>query len=239
MSSKEIGSKAAAQASPKEETTVTERLNHFLRSNRRTLQVLGVAVIAIVVGLGVYSLVSSNVLAKSTLALEALEDGYKDFEALTETEKSSKGAELVAEADAIAAKYGKSYAAASAAMLKAQLLFAMNDLPGAEKTYAGVADAQPKSHLAPVALANAAAIAEDRGDSDAALAYLSRAEAAYPDAPGAGRLTLSIGRIYESTKRYDKAMESYSKLVAKGDESDWTKLAHDRIILLKSQGLAN
>ncbi|HPE87886.1 MAG TPA: tetratricopeptide repeat protein [Spirochaetia bacterium] len=239
MSSKEIGATSATQAAPKDEVKFAERLGDFIRANRVALVVVGSLMLAAVIGLGVYSVVSSDRLQKSTVALEALEAGFADWNALEGEARTAKGGELVAEADAVAAKYGKLYAAGRASMIKAELLFAMSDLPGSEKAYLAAAASNPGSHLAPVALANAASVAEDRGDNEAALSYLARVEAEYPSAPGIGRVTLSIGRIYENTKRYGEAMEAYTRLIATGAESDWTKIAHARIILLKSQGLAD
>ncbi|PKL26676.1 MAG: hypothetical protein CVV47_01780 [Spirochaetae bacterium HGW-Spirochaetae-3] len=238
MSSKEIGAKAAAQASASNDVTFNERLNDFMHANRKLFLVIGIAAVVAVVGFGIASMVTSSIDAKSAVALEQLENNYEAWNALEAGERTGKGAALLAEAEAVASKYGRRYASARAATIKAQVLYADNDLPGAEKAYALIADSYPKSHLAPVALANAAAIAEDRGDTDAAIAYLVKSESEYPAAPGVGRITLSIGRIYETTKRYDQAMEAYTRLVATGAESDWTKIAHDRIILLKSQGLA-
>lgn len=238
MSSKEIGASAAAQAAPKDEVKFAERLGDFIRANRVALIAVGSIVLVAIVGLGVYSIVSSDRLQKSTVALEALERGFAEWNELDDATRSEKGAELAAQADAIVAKYGKLYAAGRALTVKAELLYAMNDLPGAEKAYLAAADAAPESHLAPVALSNAASVAEDRGDNEAALSYLARVEAEYPSAAGIGRVTLSVGRIYENTKRYGEAMAAYTRLVATGAESDWTKIAHDRIILLKSQGLA-
>ena len=237
MSSKETGAKAATQAAPAEDVRFVERLNDFMHANRKLFLAIGVAVLVFVAGLGIYSVVSTDLVAKSTVALENLEKRFDGWTAVEEAEKSAKGAEIVAEADDIIAKYGKRYAAARAAIIKAEVLAGTSDAAGAEKAYAFAADNYPKSHIAPVALANAAAIAEDRGDSDAALAYLEKAMSGYPSAPGSGRTLLSMGRIYESTKQYDKAMESYTRLIATGAESDWTKIAHDRIILLKSLGL--
>jgi len=238
MSSKEIGTKAATQASPQDEVRFTEKMNDFMHANKKIFMGLGIGVLVLVAALGVFSVVSRSILVKSTTALEKLESAYEGWASIEDTEKAAKSAELVAEADVLIAKYGKSYAAIRASMIKAELLFSANDIAGAEKAYAASAESYPKSHLAPVALANAAAMAEDRGDTDTALAYLMKAEEKYPGAPGAGRIVLSIARIYETTKLYDKAMETYTRLVATGVESDWTKIAHDRIILLKSQGLA-
>ncbi|OHD14498.1 MAG: hypothetical protein A2Z96_08175 [Spirochaetes bacterium GWB1_48_6] len=237
MSSTEIGTKTAAQANPQEKVKFVERVNAFMHTNRKVFLFLVIAVLVGVVGLGVYSAISSNLVVKSTIALDSLETSYKEFSSLEDAEKTTKSVDLITGADVLIAKYGKRYAAVRASMIKAEILFALNDVAAAEKLFAATADLYPKSHLAPVALANAAGIAEDRGDFDLALTYLNKVESAYPVAPGIGHIKLSIGRIYETTKLYDKALETYTKLVATGVESDWTKIAHDRIILMKSQGL--
>lgn len=237
MSSTEIGAKTAAQASPQEKVKFVDRINSFMHANRKIFLFLVVAILVGVIGLGIFSAVSSNLVVKSTIALDSLEASYKNFIALEDAEKATLSAELISEADKITAKYRKHYAAVRASMVKAEVLSATLEFPAAEKAYAFLGETYPKSHLAPVALANAAAIAEDRGDTDLALSYLTRIESTYPAAPGIGRITLSIGRIYEATKLHDKAFETYTRLVATGVESDWTKIAHDRIILLKSQGL--
>jgi len=237
MVSKEIGGKAAAVASPTEQVKFSERFNSFLHANRKLFMALGVVAVVLVVGLGVYSMVSSATFAKSTVALEQLESDYEAWQKADESGKAALVPALAEKADALVSRYSKRYDGAKATMIKAELLVSSNDPAGAEKAYASIADTAPKSHLAPVALANAAAVAENRGDNEAALAYLTRADKAYPEAPGIGRVVLSIGRLNEGMKQYDKAMEAYNRLIASGIESDWTKLAHDRIILLKSLGL--
>jgi len=237
MSSTEIGTKTAIQASPQEQVKFVDRINDFMHANRKVFLFLVVAVMVGVVGLGIFSAVSSNLVVKSTIALDGLEASYKEFSVLEESEKPASSLTLIEETDKLIAKYGKRYAAVRASMIKAEVLLAINDAPAAEKALASLAETYAKSHLAPVALANAAAIAEDRGDADLALTYLTRIESTYPSAVGIGRITLSIGRIYEATKLYEKAFETYTRLVATGAESDWTKIAHDRIILLRSQGL--
>lgn len=237
MSSKEIGERSGPKTAPKNEVSFSEKLNNFMYAHRRLFVSLGVIVLAGVLGLGVWSVVSSSILKNSTIAIEALEKDYQDALSPEGLIEAAQSASLLAHSEKIMAKYGKRYASARASVIKAEILFAMNDLIGAQKAYADTATLYPSSHLAPVALANAATAAEDMGDSEKAIEYLLRAEKDYPAAPGAGRIRLSIGRIYESTKQYGNAMEVYTRLIASGTESDWTKLAHTRIIYLKSQGL--
>jgi tetratricopeptide (TPR) repeat protein len=237
MSSTEIGIKPSIEANPATEMKFSERLNDFMHKNRKIFLAIGIGVLALVILLGVFSVVSSSIKQKSTMSLELLEADYLAWNETEDSDRASSVAAIIEKADVLIKKYGKQYAAARALMIKAEILHASKDLAGAEKNYYELAISFPKLHMAPVALSNAAAVAEDLGDADAALEYLLKADSMYPGYPGAGRVALSIGRIYESTKKFDKAMETYTRLISAGIESDWTKIAQDRIILLKSQGL--
>jgi tetratricopeptide (TPR) repeat protein len=192
-----------------------------------------------VVAIGTLTLISRDVSNKATLAMEKLESDFEAWNGMPDDKKvGDASASIIEKADLLIKKYSRHYASARASVIKAQLLFFSDDLEGAEKAYVEMAERLPESHMAPTALINASAIAEDRGQADQAIAYLEKAVEKYPSAPGFGRALLSLGRIHEQKKEYDKAKEAYGKLIAGGSESDWTKLAHDRIILMKSLGLA-
>ena len=239
MSSKENGTTGAAQSRTAGKVKFSDRLNDYLQSNRKVFLIFGIVAIALIVGIGVVSVVNNSINTSSTVALEKLEADFAAWSSATDAEKPAKSDAIIAGADALVKKYSGRYAGARALLIKAQMQVAINDLPAAEKSFAALADKYPKSHLAPVALANAASVAEDRGDQEGALKYLERFSSTYPTAPGSGRVILSIGRIHEDQKQYDKAMEAYNRLIATGTDTDWTKLAHDRIIMLKSLGLVH
>lgn len=238
MTVKEKAQGAALSARPADKEKFSDRLNDFLRANRKALIILGIVVIALVVFVGAYSIVAQDRLNRSTVALERLEAQFDAWTSSSEADRPGKGDSILAEADALRKSYPKSYAAQRAAVVKARILFERKDYAGAEAAFTLIADEAPASHLAPVALSNAASMAEERGDSEAALSYLTRADAKYPSAPGSARVVFSIGRVHEGMKQYDKALEAYNRLVARGDDDDWTKLARDRIIFLRSTGLA-
>ncbi|TFG78742.1 MAG: tetratricopeptide repeat protein [Spirochaetales bacterium] len=238
MSVKNQGTPAASQTRPEEKAHFPERLNDFMRANRIAILTFIVLIVIAVAALGIAAFITQDRLAKSTIALETLESNYDAWTAISEDQRPGQSAAILSEADALISRYSREYAAQRARILKGLVLYELKDYAGAEDAYLGVSLAVPESHLAPVALANAAAMAEERGDTEAALAHLIEAENSYPGAPGAGRVSFSIGRIYEETRQFDKAMAAYGRLVALGNESDWTKLAHDRIIYLRSLGLA-
>ncbi len=238
MTDKVKGEAAATQAKPAEAVKFSEKLNDFLRNNRKAIIIAGIAILALVVALGAYSFVRQDRLTKSTAALEAIEASFDAWTAAAESEKAGQGDALLAATAELRKKHPGSYGALRASIVVARVLYARKDYAGAEAAFASVADEDPASHLAAPSLSNASAMAEERGDKEAALAYLLRADEAYPGAPGAARVVFSIGRVYEETKQYDKAIGAYERLVAAGEDDDWTKLARDRIIFLRSTGLA-
>jgi tetratricopeptide (TPR) repeat protein len=239
MSSKDPAASGSKIVSPTENIKFSERLNDFLIAYRKFFLIFGLAIIIGVVAIGTATLISRDASNKATVAMEKIEADFEAWNGLPEDKKNGDAsASIIEKADSLINKYSRHYASARASVIKAQLLFSNDDLQGAEKAYVEMAERLPESHMAPTALINASAIAEDRGQSDQAIAYLENAVEKYPSAPGFGRALLSIGRIHEQKKEYDKAKEVYGRLIASGGESDWTKLAHDRIILMKSLGLA-
>jgi tetratricopeptide (TPR) repeat protein len=235
MSSNKLG--AGKDQQHEEKQKFSERLNEILRANRVAFLAISALIVVAVAVIGVVAMVQQDRLVKSTIALEALEASFDGWASSSEESRPAASVALIAEADTLIAKYSRDYAGLRARLIKGRAFVGANDYLGAEQAFASVAEAGPKSHLAPMALANASAMAEERGDLQAALGYLTKAQASYPASPGADRVGFSIGRIQESLKDYAKAMEAYSALVAGGADNDWTKLARDRIIYLRSVGL--
>ncbi|HAE23218.1 MAG TPA: hypothetical protein DCG47_12995 [Spirochaetaceae bacterium] len=229
---------AGKEPQHEEKQKFSEKLNEILRANRVAFLAISAFIVVAVAAIGIVAMVQQDRLVKSTIALEALEARFDGWASSSEESRPSASEALIKEADALVAKYSKDYAGLRARLIKGRVLVGANDYLGAEQSFASIAEAGPKSHLAPMALANASAMAEERGDLQAALGYLMKARASYPASPGADRVAFSIGRIQESLKDYAKAMEAYSALVAGGADNDWTKLARDRIIYLRSLGLA-
>ncbi|MGD9938247.1 MAG: tol-pal system YbgF family protein [Clostridia bacterium] len=226
-----------AQAKTREEVRLSEKISTIIRANRTFLAVLGISLIIIVVAIGVVSYVQNDRLVKSTLALENLEVELDEWASAENDGKTEKAKIIVASAEKIRSSFPKSYAALRSGVIEASIYIDQGDFSAAETAFSNVALANPKSHLAPTALGNAAAMAEERGDNEKALEYLIKLVDTYPSAPGLGRALFSIGRLYEETRQFDKAVVFYLRLSAMESETDWTKLAQSRIIHLKSLGM--
>ncbi|MDP3129896.1 MAG: tetratricopeptide repeat protein, partial [Bacillota bacterium] len=91
----------------------------------------------------------------------------------------------------------------------------------------------------PIALQEAAVAAEERGSPETAKSLYERFLKEYPNAvAGIPHAHFALGRLAEDTKEYVAAISSYEKIVATYPDSDWTKIAKDRILFINSRGLA-
>lgn len=122
----------ANPAKPEEKPGFSERLNDFLRANRVALFAVAALIVVGVVGLGVSSAINQSKLKSSTEALEKLESRFEEWAQTEEADRTALSAELLTEADALVARYGKLYASLRAGFMKARLHYANADYAAAE-----------------------------------------------------------------------------------------------------------
>jgi tetratricopeptide (TPR) repeat protein len=227
------------RAKPAEKKTAYMKFSDFLRKNR--IVVLGAFAVAMLalVGIAIYTFASDQALKAATASMEKLEADYSSYEGeKDQAKKAELEKALIASADEAAKKWKSRFAAQRALSYKARIAEAKKDWAEAEKAWLDVADRSPDSYLAPVALRSAAKDAEEQGAADRALAaYRKLVDKHSSDAIGIPHAYFSIGRLSEGAKDYAGAMAAYQKVVSTWPESDWTKLATDRILFLKSRGL--
>ncbi len=222
-----------------ENASFSQKISDFLRKYRTiVLAVLGAAVLAVIV-VALWSAIHGAAVRNSTARLEKAQ---ASIAALADEKDEAKKAELekaaVADLDAIAAKWPRLFAGQRARLLKGRLAADKKDWALAEKEFIAVADAAGSSYLAPAALQEAAVAAEERGAPEKAVEYYKRFVDKFPKAAGVPHAWFSLGRLAEDSKDYVAAMGHYEKVVAAFPDDDWTKLAKDRILSLKSRGLA-
>jgi predicted negative regulator of RcsB-dependent stress response len=192
-----------------------------------------------VIAVGVYSAVDTAAKKGSAGMIDSIE---KRCAALADEPNPEKKAEekkaIGAEAEALAKKYPGRPASQRGFMALAKLSVDAEDFAAAEKDYLRAADLKKKSYLTPVALMDAAVMAERAGRADDALKHVERVIQDYADfSSGLSYVYFTAGRLNESKKAYDKAVELYKKMEELYPGDNWTNLAKSRIISLKSQGL--
>jgi tetratricopeptide (TPR) repeat protein len=232
-----------AARSPKAQAEEKKRLAHhvsdFLRKYRVVLLGVLAAVVLAIIAIAVWTAVNSAGLKASTAAIEKVEDELQAWQAEQDTAKKAeleKG--LTASLDSVIAKWPRRLAGQRALAFKAKIAEERKDWAAAEKEWLAAVDALPDSYLAAVALQGAAAAADERGAPEKAAEHYKRLLAKYAkSAVGIPHAHFALGRLAEESKDYAAALTSYEKVVTAYPDDDWTKLAKDRIISLKSRGL--
>ncbi len=221
-----------------EKPSIQSRLNDFLRKNRAAVIALFAAVLLVVAAAAVWTIVGERIDSRAAQALEKAEASLQEWYGMEQgpaaTEKAN---EILAALDSIRSKYGKRYAAQKALVLAGRVRARNGDWTEAETLFRQAADLKKDSLLAGFALQEAAVAAEERGDPQAAIELWTRVAGLPGFAVGVPHAHFALGSLYEEAKQYDKAKAEYDKLTASFPDNDWTKLARNRIILLKSQGL--
>ncbi len=234
------GVNRASRPEGAEEQSFAQKLADFIRAKRGIFLGLLAAVIVIVAAVAVFSIVSNAQAEASTTRVEALADDIATWSAEADSAKKAElETKILAGLTEVNAKWPRSFAAARALSLRARLFEEKKDWAASEKDWAEIASRFPKTFLAPIALQNAAIAAEERGANEAAAGYYKRVVDGYAGKTvGVPHAWFSLGRLAEGSKDYTAAIAHYEKLVASFPDDDWTKLAKDRILFLKSRGLA-
>lgn len=219
--------------------SVKENVAHFIQRFRiflisfLVLVAVGIIVAAVYQGI---SSASSNAVTKVT---EELETAYENLKsAKDDTEKLAFQKIFDEVSQKIEKSYSGSFAQQRCDYYQGNLKFAAKDFGGAEIAFAKAAKDLNSSYLAPIALMNAAISAEENLNTPKTVSYLTDLVQNYAKTSAlAYRAQFNLGRLAESQKQWAVAKDVYQKLLDSFGSSSWTKLARDRIIYLKAQGL--
>ena len=120
-------------------------------------------------------------------------------------------------------------------MLAADIYFQKKDWAAGRDAYLKAAGAGEKFYTAGICYYNAAVCCEELGDNQAAAGYYESASGkeSFYLAPHA---LFSLARVSESLSDYAKAGDTYQKIIDSYSDDEFAKLAHSRLIALKSAG---
>lgn len=132
---------------------------------------------------------------------------------------------------------GKSqYAGARGWTIIAQIYSGRADWPQAEQAWRNAAKTGARTYLAPAALFNAAAVAENQGKIDEAIELLEKSVTYKFNFPNAPRAQFSIGRLNEQRGNIPAALAAYRAILANEQwvkMETWGNLAQSRIIAIE------
>ena len=224
----------------KEKKPFSEKLADFISARRMLIIGIGIAVVVVIAAVGIYTAVSGNIASDSSRAMDLADQKFQAWWQETDEQKKADAEKaLMADLDSIAEKWPRTIAAQRALLRKSTILSQKKDYAEAEKAALDAFARNKKSYAAPVALQLAAISAEETGNIDAAIAHYTAITKDYlKDNPSAPSALFNLGRLQEEKKDYVAAVASYNQLVSSFGDSDWALLAKNRLIYLRSQGLA-
>lgn len=197
---------------------------------------VGAALIALVVFL-VMDGQKNQRLVEATVQLEKLDELHGKYSTADAASKDGALAELKTAVEAIAAAYPQTYYHQRGEYLLATVAYENKDYSAAEAQFLKTIDVLPMSYLSSVCLFNAAIAAEAAGKNDQAATHLERLAKDFAQTSAeVPRALINLGRLAEEAGEFIKAGASYTRVVDEFPSSDWTKIARDRIIFLKTQG---
>jgi TolA-binding protein len=219
-------------------SSLFERLIDLLQRGRLVFLAVFVLLILAVAGLLIRNQIEQARFAEAVKALETLDEVYAGWESASGDDKKAEAlVKLQQEADKIAVTYPNTYYPQRAHYLIAKIEFDAGQFDKAELAFLDAVDSKKDSFFAGICLFNAAIAAEQANHLDKSQEYLKRLVKDYKSTTAqTPRALLALGRIAEKNNDFTKANEYYRQIVDDyGNESDWTKVARDRIILLKTQ----
>ena len=224
----------------KEKTHIQEIVTNFIQKFRILLIVLLTLIIVGVFSAVIYEEINKANINSISFLVEQL-DVAKDALTLAKNDVEKKS--LNADFEVIFQKaltYKGTFAEQRALFLKASISYGEKLYPDAEMNFIKCSSVKPDSYLAPLAILNAAFSAENNNDTEKAIEHLLRLVKDYDKKSAVTtRGMFNIGRLYESSSKLKEASSIYNHLIDSAADSDWAKLAHDRLIYIQSNNISN
>ena len=214
---------------------IAARTESFFAKNARLLAIIGIIIVVLCVVIAVVSITSNSSRDKIATATYELEQDYYNLLVMDETsdEYNTAASEFIASADAIIseAKTGD-YASLKAKYLLGLYYYDAEDWANALSYFEQVVNEGGDTYLVSLSMMNAAASAENAGDTD--LSYYNRVWDTYAaEAPESPKALFNSARIYEQTGDTELAVATYSQLRDEFTTSEYAALAEARLLVLE------
>jgi cytochrome c-type biogenesis protein CcmH/NrfG len=213
-----------------------DKFSEFIKRNRKGIYISFSVIILVFVGIIVYLSLNNYLQKKATAEVEVLNGKYEELRLSITDENKIDDVNALLEKLNVFVKGKSSYAGARGWTIIAQIYSAREDWPKAEEAWRNAAKAGGKTYLAPAALFNAAASAENQGKIEEAIELLEKCVAYKFDFPAAPRAQFSIGRLNEQLGNIPAATAAYRAILTNEQWSKieaWADLAQSRIIAIE------
>jgi tetratricopeptide (TPR) repeat protein len=215
-------------------TKLKVALGNLLQKYRGLLITIVAAVLVVVAAVAIWTQIDAASKTAFAAKIEKIQNDYGTwlFES-DETKKADEAKTLEADLADIEKSAPAGYGLSKAWFIHGNYYAAQKKWSDASDAFHKSYEKDAQSYLAPISLVNAGVAQEQAGDSTAALKVYAEFEAHFStDSVLAPQVFFTEGRLLESQSKVPDAIAAYKKLLEKYNESGWTKLARDRILLL-------
>jgi tetratricopeptide (TPR) repeat protein len=224
---------------------IADKINEFVQRNRKAIFIILGIIVVLFAGTIIYLSASEASQKKAIAAIEELNTKYSELkvdnslleeDGIVDKEKQTDELNALLEDLNKFAKGKKGFAAGKAWLLIGQIYAEREDWQQAQEAFLNVAKFAPKAYIAPIALFNAAAAAEEQGNIELAIECLEKCVSHKVAFPAVPRAQFSIGRLYEQLGNYDAASTAYRIVLSNWPNIEvWANLAQSRIIAIETR----
>ncbi len=216
--------------------TFSARLAEALHKYWKGIIYALIGIVIVVAALAIYTGIKERKIEAGTAQAEELQENFLQWQNSDDDQRNELENGITGEIDSIKSDFSGTFAHQRALLIEGKMAWEKEEWDNAVLAFEEIALRYPKSYLAPVALMNQAAALEEAGnDKEAVEVYQKLVEGYSSSSPDAPRALFSIGRLYETTGQLEAASGAYQELIETFPDSDWTKLARDRIIYLETR----
>ena len=224
----------------KETNDSGDKINDFIRKNRKGIFIILGALCIMFAGIIVYITWLDAYRKNSIAEVEELSSRFNDlsFSINDENYKDEVDA-LLADLEAFADK-NRELAAGRAYSYIARIYSGREEWSLCEEAWIKAANAGTKTYLGPIALFNVAVAAEEQGKIEQAIEYLQKSIDHPFEFPAAPRAQFNMGRLYEKNGDNQAAIEAYRAVLINWPEIPvWQHFARNAIIAIEVQDTIN
>jgi len=220
----------------KEKDNIGEKINDFIKNNRKAIfTVIGV-LIFLFVALIVFISISDSINKKAIAAVDELSARYDDLNLFNDEDYNKQDVDnLIADLKTFAEKTN-GFAGSKAWAMIGRIYSVRKNWDLALSAWLSAAKKGNNTYLAPIALYNAATVAEEQGNLEQAIDLLNQCINHKFEFPAAPHAQFSIGRLYETLGDTSSAVSAYRNVIIKWSEMPvWQNLARSRLAVIEAK----
>ena len=202
------------------------KVSSFYEKNRKLIIIVTLVVIVAIVGAIIGIGVSNSAKNNAQIKIANLEQRYGELILEENPDYSS----LISDLEPMVK--GSSYPSVKAAYLLGLAYYEQKNYASAQSYFEKVYELNSKVYLAPVALVNAAACAEDQGNTAKALELYNQVSSDYPESGVAAKAAFNAARINLLKGNIQLAQASFAQLASSYPNSEYGKLAKNLATVL-------